>query len=161
MLWWRLLSFTVPVCPEQVATAAPQLLALQCYWHVVPHTLTTDNNILHPASVFWSCWVLPPHHTGCLCRVPTTYDPDSKVLTIKHTPECDAVQYAYFAPYTYNRHRNLIARMQVRRGVARCDVLRVAAVGSCDALEPPCLPGVGAGACAVLCQVPCAAVPLC
>jgi hypothetical protein len=49
-----------------------------------------------------------------LCRVPTTYDSDSGVLSIRHTPECDAVQYAYFAPYTYNRHRNLIARMQVR-----------------------------------------------
>jgi predicted secreted protein len=45
--------------------------------------------------------------------VPTQYDTDSGVLTISHTPECDAVQYAYFAPYTYNRHRQLIARTQV------------------------------------------------
>lgn len=51
---------------------------------------------------------------GCVCRVPTSYDSDSGVLTIKHTPECDACQYAYFAPYTYNRHRTMIARMQVR-----------------------------------------------
>jgi hypothetical protein len=50
----------------------------------------------------------------CVSRVPTTYDSDSGVLTIKHTPECDACQYAYFAPYTYNRHRTMIARMQVR-----------------------------------------------
>lgn len=45
--------------------------------------------------------------------MPTSYDTDSGVLTIKHTPERDACQYAYFAPYTYNRHRTLIARMQV------------------------------------------------
>ncbi|WIA12468.1 hypothetical protein OEZ85_012503 [Tetradesmus obliquus] len=50
-------------------------------------------------------------------RVPTQYDTDSGVLTIQHTPECDAVQYAYFAPYTYNRHRQLIARTQAKPGV--------------------------------------------
>lgn len=49
----------------------------------------------------------------CWCRVPTSYDSDSGVLTIQHTPECDAVQYSYFAHYTYNKHRCLIARMQV------------------------------------------------
>jgi hypothetical protein len=53
---------------------------------------------------------------GVLCRVPTTYDSDSEALTIKHTPERDACQYAYFAPYTYNRHRLLIARTQVKAG---------------------------------------------
>ncbi|KAF6262183.1 peptidase M14, carboxypeptidase A [Scenedesmus sp. NREL 46B-D3] len=42
---------------------------------------------------------------------------DSGVLTIQHTPRCDAVQYAYFAPYTYNRHRQLIARTQAKPGV--------------------------------------------
>ena len=55
--------------------------------------------------------------TNCLypvCRVPTSYDSDSGVLTIKHSPECDGVQYAYFAPYTYNKHRQLVARMQVK-----------------------------------------------
>jgi hypothetical protein len=71
-----------------------------CLWYVA----LTDCNLLVFAAV--CCAVL--------CRVPTIYDSDSGVLSISHTPECDAVQYAYFAPYTYNRHRNLIARMQVR-----------------------------------------------
>jgi hypothetical protein len=45
--------------------------------------------------------------------VPTTYHADAGVLTIEHTPECSAVQYAYFAPYTYNKHRCLVAKFQV------------------------------------------------
>jgi murein tripeptide amidase MpaA len=32
------------------------------------------------------------------------------ILTIAHTPECDAVWYAYFAPYSMERHHDLIAR---------------------------------------------------
>lgn len=31
-------------------------------------------------------------------RVPTSYDSDAGVLTIKATPEADAIQFAYFAP---------------------------------------------------------------
>ncbi|GFR43993.1 hypothetical protein Agub_g5139 [Astrephomene gubernaculifera] len=47
-------------------------------------------------------------------RVPTNYDPASGVLTITHTPQQDAVQYAYFAPYSLDRHAALLARMQGR-----------------------------------------------
>ncbi|MDH3739724.1 MAG: M14-type cytosolic carboxypeptidase, partial [Alphaproteobacteria bacterium] len=43
-------------------------------------------------------------------RVPTTYK--DGVLTIEHTPQTDAVWYAYFAPYTMERHSDLIARAQ-------------------------------------------------
>lgn len=43
-------------------------------------------------------------------RVPTSFD--GTVLTIQHTPEQDAVYYAYFAPYTSERHRDLIAQAQ-------------------------------------------------
>lgn len=50
-------------------------------------------------------------------RVPTTYDADSGVLSISHTPQADAVQYAYFAPFTYDRHQQLVARMQAKPGV--------------------------------------------
>lgn len=39
-------------------------------------------------------------------------------LTITHTPERDACSYAYFAPYTLDRHNALIGRMQCRPGVA-------------------------------------------
>ncbi|GLC76416.1 hypothetical protein PLESTF_001778300 [Pleodorina starrii] len=47
-------------------------------------------------------------------RVPTTYDAENGVMTISHTPQYDAVQYAYFAPYTLDRHAALLARMQGR-----------------------------------------------
>src|SRR5690606_31538507 len=39
-------------------------------------------------------------------RVPTRYD--GTVMTIEHTPERDAVWYAYFEPYSWERHQALI-----------------------------------------------------
>ena len=42
-------------------------------------------------------------------RVPTTYA--DGVLTIRHRPDHDAVYYAYFAPYSMERHADLIARV--------------------------------------------------
>jgi len=39
-------------------------------------------------------------------RVPTSYD--GKVLTISHTPEQDSVYYAYFEPYSWERHLDLL-----------------------------------------------------
>ena len=41
-------------------------------------------------------------------RVPTTYD--GSVMTVEHTPERDAVWYAYFEPYSLERHQELIGR---------------------------------------------------
>jgi murein tripeptide amidase MpaA len=43
-------------------------------------------------------------------RVPTSFD--GKVLTIDHTPEYDSVFYAYFEPYSFERHLSLIGRAQ-------------------------------------------------
>ena len=43
-------------------------------------------------------------------RVPTSYK--DGVLTIEHTPQADSIWYAYFAPYTMERHGDLIARVQ-------------------------------------------------
>jgi murein tripeptide amidase MpaA len=43
-------------------------------------------------------------------RVPTSYD--GKVLTITHTPECDSVYYAYFEPYSWDRHLQLLGRAE-------------------------------------------------
>jgi murein tripeptide amidase MpaA len=40
-------------------------------------------------------------------RVPTDFD--GTVLTIRHAPERDSVYYAYFAPYSMERHADLIA----------------------------------------------------
>lgn len=44
-------------------------------------------------------------------RVDTEFDGD--ILTIAHTPECNAVYYAYFAPYSMERHHDLIANAQL------------------------------------------------
>lgn len=42
-------------------------------------------------------------------RVPTRYD--GQVLTIRHTPERDSVYYAYFEPYSWERHLRLLGRI--------------------------------------------------
>lgn len=44
-------------------------------------------------------------------RVPTHYD--GKKLMINHTPKQDCVYYAYFAPYSYERHQALIASAEL------------------------------------------------
>jgi murein tripeptide amidase MpaA len=43
-------------------------------------------------------------------RVPTDYD--GQVMTIRHTPEHDSVYYAYFEPYSWERHLILLDRAQ-------------------------------------------------
>ena len=48
-------------------------------------------------------------HVGWF-RVPTTYD--SGVLTLHHVPERDSINYAYFEPYTYDRHLKLLSRAE-------------------------------------------------
>ena len=42
-------------------------------------------------------------------RVPTTYD--GKELVVAHTPARDSVYYAYFEPYSWERHLDLLGRM--------------------------------------------------
>ena len=49
-------------------------------------------------------------------RVPAQYD--GEVLTIRHTPERDAVYYAYFAPYSGERHADAMARYQTSPRIA-------------------------------------------
>ncbi len=53
-------------------------------------------------------------------RVPTGYA--DGVLTIRHTPDRDAVHYAYFAPYPLERHNGAMARYQACKRVS-LDVL--------------------------------------
>lgn len=43
-------------------------------------------------------------------RVPTRYD--NGVLVIEHTPEQNSIYYAYFAPYSLDRHQQLVAQAQ-------------------------------------------------
>jgi murein tripeptide amidase MpaA len=42
-------------------------------------------------------------------RVPTSFD--GRVLTISHTPELDSVYYAYFEPYSWERHLRLLGEV--------------------------------------------------
>jgi len=63
-----------------------------------------------------------PHYRACASydreewfRVETRWD--GKVLTIDHTPETDAIHYAYFAPYSLERHADLLAAAQCEPGV--------------------------------------------
>jgi len=43
-------------------------------------------------------------------RVPTTYD--GQVLTVTHTPQRDSIYYAYFEPYSWERHLRLLGRVE-------------------------------------------------
>ncbi|MGE5650532.1 MAG: M14-type cytosolic carboxypeptidase [Bacillota bacterium] len=43
-------------------------------------------------------------------RVPTTYD--GQVLTVRHVPERDSVYYAYFEPYSWERHLRLLGKVE-------------------------------------------------
>jgi murein tripeptide amidase MpaA len=53
-------------------------------------------------------------------RVPTSFD--GTVLTIRHAPKHDSVYYAYFAPYSMERHADLIAET-LTSALVRLEVL--------------------------------------
>ncbi len=42
-------------------------------------------------------------------RVPTAFD--GSAMAVTHTPERDSVYYAYFEPYSWDRHLDLLGRM--------------------------------------------------
>lgn len=72
-------------------------------------------------------------------RVPTFFD--GQVLQISHTPERDSVYYAYFEPYSWERHLDVLGRMSLAPGVQICDLatthdgrdLNVVVIGNPDA----------------------------
>ena len=53
-------------------------------------------------------------------RVPTQYD--GQMLTISHAPEFDSVYYAYFEPYSWERHLRLLGRAQASPLVRVMDI---------------------------------------
>jgi murein tripeptide amidase MpaA len=53
-------------------------------------------------------------------RVPTGFD--GQVLTIEHTPAMDSVYYAYFEPYSWERHLELLDRAQQSEHVRMLDL---------------------------------------
>ena len=52
-------------------------------------------------------------------RTDTSYDPgeDGGTLTIRHTPEAGTCWFAYFAPYSMERHHDLVAQIAAQPGV--------------------------------------------
>ena len=57
-------------------------------------------------------------------RVPTSYD--GRVLTIEHTPEFDSIYYAYFEPYSEERHIEFIGAVQQKPYVNLLELGRTA-----------------------------------
>ena len=53
-------------------------------------------------------------------RVPTSFDGD--IMTIEHTPGMDSVYYAYFEPYSWERHLELLDRAQMSEHVRMLDL---------------------------------------
>ena len=53
-------------------------------------------------------------------RVPTSFD--GTVMTIAHTPDMDSVYYAYFEPYSWERHLELLDRAQLSEQVRMLDL---------------------------------------
>ena len=53
-------------------------------------------------------------------RVPTEFD--GQVMTITHTPGMDSVYYAYFEPYSWERHLELLDRAQMSEHVRMVDL---------------------------------------
>jgi len=53
-------------------------------------------------------------------RVPTGFD--GQVMTIEHTPAMDSVYYAYFEPYSWERHLELLDRAQQSEHVRMLDL---------------------------------------
>lgn len=53
-------------------------------------------------------------------RVPTSFD--GQVMTITHTPGMDSVYYAYFEPYSWERHLELLDRAQMSEHVRLLDL---------------------------------------
>jgi murein tripeptide amidase MpaA len=53
-------------------------------------------------------------------RVPTVFD--GQVMTIMHTPAMDSIFYAYFEPYSWERHLELLGRAQLAEGVRLLDL---------------------------------------
>ncbi len=66
------------------------------------------------------------NHRFCMpsppCSVPTSYDATAGVLSWALTPTAASVYFAYFAPYSMERHENLLAELSCREGVA-CETI--------------------------------------
>ncbi|MDQ2820983.1 MAG: M14-type cytosolic carboxypeptidase [Pseudomonadota bacterium] len=66
--------------------------------------------------------VAASYDTETWFRVPTSFD--GQVMTVTHTPELDSVYYAYFEPYSWERHLRLLGE------IAENPLARVSDIGS-------------------------------
>jgi murein tripeptide amidase MpaA len=66
--------------------------------------------------------VVASYDTENWFRVPTRFD--GQVMTVSHTPELDSIYYAYFEPYSWERHLRLLGE------VAENPIARVHDIGS-------------------------------
>lgn len=79
--------------------------------HAQVHTLTITNagDSAYPDG--WKDYqAVASYDRQTWFRVDTEYD--GKALTIKHFPEAQSVYFAYFAPYSYERHMDLLHQAQ-------------------------------------------------
>lgn len=86
------------------------------------HQNLTINLVNAGQSSFPEAW---PGYRACASydlkewfRVKTIWDEKAGVITIKHKPLQNSVYFAYFTPYSYHRHQELIAATHVKKGVS-------------------------------------------
>lgn len=71
-------------------------------------TIANSDKAAYP---FWEDYnVVASYDKETWFRVETTYE--DNILKVHHTPEYDSVFYAYFAPYSYEQHLNLVSSSQ-------------------------------------------------
>lgn len=73
----------------------------------VEHVMTIENASAAAYPVGWEEYsALASYDRETWFRVPTSYD--GKQLVINHIPDQESVYYAYFIPYSYERHQDLV-----------------------------------------------------
>lgn len=76
-----------------------------------PHTIKITNVVTSAYPGGWADYqAVASYDRETWFRVPTEYD--GKELTIHHYPEAESVYFAYFAPYSYERHMDLLSQAQ-------------------------------------------------
>lgn len=81
-------------------------------------TLSIDNAAATTYPLGWEGYsVATSHNLASWYRTPATYDKRS--LTWSVTPEHDAVYFAYFAPYSLDRHAKMLAQWSCMDGVSQ------------------------------------------
>ncbi len=89
------------------------------WFHFKLHNTNRCEHVLHITNAAQSAYVKGWENYQAVAsydrqewfRVPTTFD--GKQLTITLTPEFDSVYFAYFCPYSYERHQDLLHSAQL------------------------------------------------